>query len=242
MRNLNSIRKISLIAGIGYLVIFVSGIFANFFVLEGFITLENAEATYENIGNNLPLFRLGIAAFVIMVVFDLLLTWALYYLFNSINEKLSMFATWFRLVNCAIFGIAVFNLFDVVWLVNRSANDEYVISEVMRSLNSFNYTWLIGLIFFGIHLLALGYIIIKSKAVPRFIGVLLIIAGAGYLTDSFAHFMMSNYDEYRDVFSMMVVLPGIIGELSFTIWLLLKGGRTSVQERKCRELNLAIAE
>lgn len=242
MKNLNSNRKISLTAGIGYLVIFVSGIFANFFVIEGFIVSGNPEATYVNIGGNLPLFRLGIAAFVIMVVFDLLLTWALYYIFKSTNEKLSMFATWFRLVNCAIFGIAVFNLFDVVWLVNRNTNDQYIISEVMRALNAFNFTWLIGLIFFGVHLLVLGYIIIKYKTVPRFIGILLIIAGAGYLTDSFAHFMLPSYDKYQAIFSMLVVLPGVVGELSFTIWLLIKGGRTSIQEKKYRDWDLAITK
>ena len=93
----------------------------------------------------------------------------------------------------------------------------------MLSLNMFNYTWLIGLIFFGIHLFILGYLIYKSGYVPKFIGGLLLIASLDYLLDSFANFLLPNYNDYKNIFQLIVIVPGIVGELSLTFWLLFKG-------------------
>jgi hypothetical protein len=95
----------------------------------------------------------------------------------------------------------------------------------MLSLSAFNHIWLIGLVFFGIHLLFLGYLIIKSGEVPKVLGILLVVAGIGYLVDSFANFMLPNYTDYKDVFALLVIVPGVIGELSFTVWLLWRGLR-----------------
>ncbi len=87
-------------------------------------------------------------------------------------------------------------------------------------------TWLIGLLFFGVHLLALGALALQSGRIPKFIAYLLFLAGLGYLVDSFAQFMLPNYLDYQNLFALIVVVPGLIGELSFTIWLLAKGGRS----------------
>jgi hypothetical protein len=81
------------------------------------------------------------------------------------------------------------------------------------------------LVFFGIHLFILGYLIFKSGFIPKILGILLIVASIGYLSDSFANFLLPNYNDYKDTFLMIVVIPGIIGELSLTYWLLFKGVR-----------------
>lgn len=99
-------------------------------------------------------------------------------------------------------------------------------AEVMMSIKSFNNTWLIGLIFFGLHLFVLGYLIIKYVVVPKIIGVLLMIASMGYLIDSFANFLLINYAQYQDIFLLIVAVPGVIAELTFSLWLLFKGVRT----------------
>lgn len=230
MKTPNPLRRIALIAGIGYLIIFITGIFANFFILESLVVQDDASATFRNIQEGASQFRVGILAFVFMVLFDLVLTWALYLLLLPVNKNLSLFAAWFRLVNVAIFGVALFSLFDVLELTGGSlylteVSTEYIQAEVMRALSTFNYTWLLGLLFFGVHLVALGALVLQSGFIPKFIGILLFIAGAGYLVDSFAQFMMPNYDAYQNLFAMIVIIPGVVGELSFTIWLLLKGGK-----------------
>lgn len=229
--DLKSLWPIALFAGIGYLFIFVSGIFANFFVLENMMISGDPSATASNILSNFGQFKTGVFSFVVMVVFDVLLAWALYLIFKPVNQKISLLSSWLRLVNGAIFAIALFTLFDVAQLLSGKGflevfQPDQLNAQVLLKLESFNSGWLIGLIFFGIHLLFLGYLIIRSGFVPKLIGLLLVIAGMGYLVDSFAQLFMSNYQDYASVFMLVVVVPGVIGELSLTIWLLIKGARS----------------
>jgi hypothetical protein len=231
----NQITDLSLgraagMAGFGYLIIFISGIFANFMVIQNMIVPGDAAATAGNIMAAQGLFRLGILSFIIMVLFDLLLAWLLYLLLKPVNRDVSLFAGWFRLVNATIFGLALYHLLGVSQMVNGADylsvfTPGQLHARIMLSLAAFNHTWLIGLIFFGFHLLLLGYLIIKSGYIPKILGILLIIAAFGYLIDSFASFLLANYADFQTVFMLIVVVPGIIGELSFTIWLIWKGGK-----------------
>ena len=221
---------IARIAGYGYLIIFLSGFFANFFVLENLFVADNASATMKNILANETIFRFGILSFIIMVIFDLVVAWALYLFLKPINKYLSLLAAWFRLVNCAIFGAALFNLISGL---NIATEVEYLTAieisiheaQIMILLNAFNYTWLIGLIFFGIHLFFIGYIIVRSVNIPKWLGILLIIASTGYLIDSFANLLLPVYDNYKQIFQMIVFVPGVIGEFSFCVWLIFKGSK-----------------
>jgi len=223
-----SLRNAALTAGIGYLVIFITGIFANFFILEGLVINGNAAATFENISSNEFQFRVGIFAFIIMVISDVVLAWALYVLLIPVNRALSLLSGWLRLINASIFSIALFNLVSILPLVNNTGttylpDTGWLQIQVMLYIGAFNYTWLIGLVFFGIHLPLLGYLVIKSGYIPKILGILLFIAGIGYLTDSFAQFLLEDYARYANIFSMVVIIPGVIGELSFTLWLLIRG-------------------
>jgi len=230
----DSMNRIARLAGAGYLVIFVSGIFANFFVLEGMVVAGDAQATAANILGNTTKYRAGIFSFFVMVIFDLLLVWALYLLFKPVNKDISLLAAWLRMVNVAIFGVALYHLFNVLLVLSDADylavfTPAQLQAQAMLSLDAFNSTWLVGLVFFGIHLFFLGYLIIKSTYIPGIIGILLVAAGAGYLIDSFASFLLPSYDDYQNVFLMIVVVPGVVGELSLTLWLLIKG--VTIQER-----------
>jgi len=225
-----SLPKAARVSGFGYLIIFITGIFSNFFVLEGLVVAGDAAATANNIMGNGLLFRIGIFSFTIMVVFDVLLAWTLYILLEPVNKNLSLLSGWLRLVNSTIFGIALYNLLSVLQMLSgaeylKAFDTGKLHAQAMLLLNTFNSTWLIGLVFFGLHLLLLGYLIFKSGYIPKILGILLIIAAMGYLIDSFANFLLSNYADYKDIFLLIVAVPGIIGELSFTFWLLLRGGK-----------------
>ncbi|MGD9900195.1 MAG: DUF4386 domain-containing protein [Calditrichaceae bacterium] len=232
---MSSTAKISKFAGIGYLIIFITGIFSNFFVLESMIVPGDAAASVHNIMNNDMLYRTGILSFIIMVVFDVVLAWAFYILLKPVSKNISLLAGWLRLVNSAIFGVALYNLFGVLRILSgakylKAFDPAQLNARVMLSFDSFNDIWLIGLVFFGLHLFALGYLIIKSGYIPKFIGIFLVIAAVGYLTDSFANFLLPNYIDYKDIFLMIVVVPGVIGELSLTFWLLFKGVKDRLSE------------
>ncbi|AKB28901.1 hypothetical protein MSSIT_2182 [Methanosarcina siciliae T4/M] len=234
-----SLRQAAIVAGFGYIIIFLLGIIANFFVLQNLIVPEDAAATVNNIMVNEWQFRLGILGFIIMVIFDVVVAWALYILLKPVNRSLSLLTAWFRLVNATIFGIALYNLFSVLQLLGGAGyltvfETGQMQAQVMLFLSAFNYTWLIGLIFFGFHLFFLGYLILRSGYIPGILGVLLMIASLGYLIDSFANFLLPSYTDYETIFMLIVFVPGVIGELSLTLWLLLKG--TKLTEKVAGEV------
>lgn len=92
---------------------------------------------------------------------------------------------------------------------------------ILVQVDTFNYIWLIGLFFFGIHLTLLS----KIALVPKFIKGMLALAGVMYVVDTVAHFSLSNYADFASVFLVLVATPSIIGEMSFALWLLIKGGK-----------------
>ena len=77
----------------------------------------------------------------------------------------------------------------------------------------------IGLVFFGCHVLIVGYLIRRSTFLPRVLGILLFITGACYLTNSFATFLALPFKAYL---MPIVGLGGLLGEGALTGWLLIK--------------------
>lgn len=199
-------RRLSVIAGISYLIIFFAAIFANFFVLQSI--LKDPLLTIQD---HHMMVRFGILAFLITVVFDVVVAWALLELYKE--HPLTLPSTLFRMMHAAIMGVAVFAL--VVSLSSTGSQ------EILRQVDMFNIIWLIGLFFFGVHLVLLGRIIGK----PKIIGIFLALAGVMYMVDTGAHFVLPEYETYASVFLALVAVPSIVGEMSFTIWLLIKGGK-----------------
>ncbi|MEE4117226.1 MAG: DUF4386 domain-containing protein [Marinilabiliaceae bacterium] len=199
-------RRLSLIAGISYLIIFFAAIFANFFVIESLVN-----DPVLTIRENHMMVRFGILAFLITVIFDVIVAWALLLLYK--DHILSVLSTLFRMMHAAIMGVAVFALVLALSLTGSQ--------EILNQTDIFNIIWLIGLFFFGIHLILLGRIIGR----PRIIGIFLVFAGAMYMVDTAAHFVLPNYDDYATIFLALVAIPSIVGEMAFSIWLLVKGGK-----------------
>ena len=190
----------AIIAGGSYIIIFIAAIFANFMVLESLI--DNPLKTVQEDG---IMVRFGIIAFLVTVVFDVVVAWALYELYKGHN--LNLLSTLFRMMHASIMGVAIFALPLILNLTSEEA--------ILNQVSTFNTIWLIGLFFFGIHLILLGKMIQK----PKLIEVFLIIAGIMYMADTSAHFLMPNYTDYQNIFLALVAIPSIIGEMAFAIWL-----------------------
>lgn len=199
-------RKLAITAGVSYLVIFFAAIFANFLVLQSIFTEPLA-----TIQDNHMMVRFGIMAFMITVVFDVVVAWALFELFRS--HHLSGLSTLFRMMHAAIMGVAVFAL---VMALKETTSE-----AIIRQADIFNIIWLIGLFFFGIHLILLGKILGR----PKLIALFLVIAGIMYMVDTTAHFVLPDYDSYASIFLAMVAIPSILGEIALAVWLLVRGGK-----------------
>ncbi len=216
------------IAGAGYFIIFVLGLVTNFFIFGNLILHGDAEATALNIASNQMLFRGGLVSWLVVLIIDVVIAWALYEFLKPVNKSLSLLTAWFRLVYITIFGITQLNLLFVIILLSGAGflsvfNAAQINSLVLLFLSGHNYGFLLALVFFGVHLLMLSYMIFISGFAPKFLGILLMLSGLGYIIDSTANFLMIDYDNYKTIFMMIVAIPGIIGELTLTLWLLIKG-------------------
>jgi len=199
-------RKLSIITGISYLIIFFAAIFANFFMLDAL-----KQNPLETIQQQNMMVRWGIMAFLITALFDVVVAWGLYKLYRE--HFLTQLSTWLRIMHSTIMGLA---LFALVLTLNEESGE-----TIAFYVDVFNIIWLIGLFFFGGHLILLAKILSK----PKWIALFLILAGIMYMVDTTAHFVLPNYDDVAGIFMALVAVPSIFGEMAFTIWLLLKSGK-----------------
>ena len=192
-----SLRKVALIAAIGLLGMAVLAPLALFGVLNTLVDTGNPTATVANIVESEGTFRLAIAAFLVVTMLDVVVAWALYVLLRPVNATLAMLVGFLRLAAAAAFLPALAHLLDVAQLLNGPTASTLpaavVEAQVMSSIASFHNAWDIELAVFGLHLLGVGALLYKSVQFPRFIGVLVVIAGVGYLADTFTRILVPDF-------------------------------------------------
>jgi Domain of unknown function (DUF4386) len=128
-----------------------------------------------------------------------------YYLFEPVNRSLSFVASLSRLIFVVVMGVNSLNYFGVT---------EFL--QVSYSSASFNRGYGVALIPFGLHCVLTGYLIIRSTFLPRILGTLMVLAGLGYLI-----FLWPPLGDR--LFFPYIVIPGVVGEGSLTLWLLVMG-------------------
>lgn len=95
----------------------------------------------------------------------------LYYLFRPVSTRLALLAALFRLVFVIVMTVNSVNYFGLLSLV-----------AVSRSPSSFDLIYGLSLVPFGLSCILLGYVVYGSSFLPRWLGVLMAVAGAGYMT------------------------------------------------------------
>lgn len=222
-------RRAAVIAGIGYVLIFGLSIFANFFVREGLVVSDDAAETAQNVAESGTLFRFGLAAFLAIFLIDIVVAWALHVVFRTEHHDVSLIAAWSRLVYTVFLGVAAIFFFQALALYENAAVVEVISAaernaQALVALELFNSTWLIGLAAFGLHLILLGALVIRSSDAPRWLGRAMVVAGVAYILDTTAYSLLAEYAEHADFFLLMVALPSVIAEGWFGLWLLISGG------------------
>jgi hypothetical protein len=215
-------RKMALLAGFSILTMALLAGFGYGYVFQSIYAAGDSATTLTNLQHSSFLFRLFILSFVLVLILDVVLAWALYIFFQQVHPSMSLLATWFRLVYAALLGISLLPLLVVTDLLNMPLPNA---SLIMTSLKAFLSMWSLGLIVFGCHLVSLGYLIIKSGNIPKILGVFTLIAAVGYLSTNVANLLMTDYEQYKKTVDMALSLPLALGELGIGIWLLVKGGK-----------------
>ena len=195
--------------------------FAELYAFPKLVVPGNAAETTKNIIANKTLFTSAIFGYLITFICDVLVAWALYVLLKPVNENLSLLTAWFRLVYTVIALVALLNLVTVLQMLNTSVplpvtQPDQLQTQVMLFLDAFRSQWHFGLLFFGIHLVLLGYLVFRSQYIARILGILLVIAGSGYLLTTLKPFLFPEVNVGFAEFTYY-------GELIFMFWLLIRG-------------------
>jgi len=223
-------------AGVLYLINIACGICGEIFVRGHLIVAGDAAATAHNIISSEFLFRSGTVGDLIMHITDVPMTLIFYVLLRPVSRDLSLLSALFSMLQTAILCANKLNLVTVLLLLEGSTTLKALDPAQLQALASLSLAmhengFGIGLIFFGVSCLIVGYLMFRSGYFPKALGILQAIAGLSYLINSFALLLIPSL---ATKMFPAIVLPAFIGELSTCVWLIVKGVNMSKWDERLR--------
>ncbi len=213
------------IGGLAYLIIIAAGLIGEMFIRNKIIVNGDAAATAHNITASSLLWRISIAGDIVMHLCDLVVAIVYYLLFRRVNKNLAILALLFGLIQTAVLVANKMNLIMPLLLLDNAAYLKSFTTEQLQAfgylaIKAHGYGFAVGLIFFGVECLIDGYLMFRSRFLPKALGVMIQIAGVCYLVNSFALIL---YPSLSDALFPLILAPAFIGELSVCLWLLIRG-------------------
>jgi len=229
-------NKTARVAGFLYLLMAPFGIFGILWA-SSLIVPGDAAITANNIMASESLFRLSIVSALMVQIICIFMVLILYKLLKPVNKNHALLMVIFILVGAPIAMLNELNRFAALLLSSGAdylmtvftADQLQALVPLFLDLHEQGVT--IAGIFWSLWLFPMGYLAFKSGFIPRILGVLLIIAGFGYLIDSFAGFLLPNF--YAPI--SQFILFTTYGELLFPLWLLIKGVNVEQWEKRALE-------
>lgn len=209
--NNNPIRFWSITSGISLLIMAIAAGYAYGFSFNQIYVENNALQTMTNIQSNSTLFYSGAIVWCLILATDIIVSYGFYRFLKPIHKPIALISGSLRLTYSVFLAIGIAFLFA-------------------KNTEIFLKMWSLGLFVFGFHLIITGIGVLISTETHDLLGFLLIIAGIGYsLIHGLQNFIpqVSTFAAYLETF---LTIPMTIGELSFGIWLFIKGGRKINQQ------------
>jgi len=236
MEKTYSIKKNARVAGLLYLILAITSIFGLVYVASQIVVPDDTLATVNNIIASEMMFRLGIISNLLYLIVFVFLVLSFYNLLKDVNKKLAMLMVSLVIAGVPAAFINELNHLAILTLLNGGeflkefgSDQQYALAQLFLSLHEYG-SKMVG-IFWGLWLLPLGLLVIKSKFIPQIIGVLLIIGCFGYVIAGFTFLISPHYG--RIVFPI-VTMPSAIAEVVTILWLIIKG--TKEQKPKTEEI------
>ncbi len=216
--------RLARIAGALYLVNVVAGAFAIGYV-QTTVFAGDPATTAANLSAHELLYRSGLAAHVLVTVTNVPLALIFYELFKSVNRRLALLEAFFILVATAIEAAGILGQFAPLVLLGDGADTGALppaqlqgLAQLAGSFARLDYT--IYTVFFGLDILLMSYLLLRSRFVPRLIGVLLAVDGLAYLSYSFTDILAPSS---AAELTPWVQLPAPLAEGALSLWLLAFG-------------------
>jgi len=218
-------NKVARIAGFLYLMFIVASFFADHFAS---FALGDSVTIVNKIIANEFLFSVGLVSNLLSALFFLLAAWALYVLLKPVNKSFALLFLLLNLVGVAIQSLSVLNLFASMQLLSgaeflKAFQVDQLQAQATFFINMYQNGFIIAQIFYGAWLFPLGYLVYKSGFLPKFLGILLMIDCFAILLWFLQFFLLPGYE----MVSYPCLAISALAEFSLTLWLLIKGCKTS---------------
>jgi hypothetical protein len=212
-------------AGVLYFLFMILGVYSEFF-LPGYVVPGDATATASNISAGELSYRIGIlVGFATHVVF-LFLVVMLYRLLQDVDQSQALLMVIFVSVGVAVALSNMLNRFAPLQFLGGAEylavfTEPQLDALALASLRFRTAAAAVPLAFWGLWLLPFGSLVVKSRFLPRVLGILLLVAGVAYIVSSAVFIVMPAQ---RQVVSRFL-MPLYFGEVPVIFWLLLKGAK-----------------
>ena len=219
MKN-TSIKTTARIAGLLYLLQIPLGVFGIVYVPKVLMVKDDLGATVSNILENEFVFRLSIVSALFCALFTIATAFYIYKVLKYVNKNQAKWILIFTLLVAPISMINELNNVAILLTIkSKGLTTAQMHDMVSIFLDLHKYGLQIAGIFFGLWLLPMAYLVIKSTYIPKVIGVFLMFTCLGYLIDSFLFFMHPNSGVVISEYTW-------IGEVMMVLWLLIIGVKT----------------
>lgn len=211
--------------GVLYLLMIALGFTEEFFIRGRIVVAGDAAATFANLQKMELLWRTGIVMELLLVIFAIVLAVVLYVLTRPVHKELALTALLFNVIAIAVESAYVMQLVEALFPLGSNAylaaftpGQLHAMTALAMKAHVFGFG--IALLLFGPFFFITGYLIFTSGYIPKPIGVLYQLAGLGYMFNGFALVLAPQFAGRA---FMIMAVPVFLGEMSFAMWLLLKG-------------------
>jgi hypothetical protein len=220
--------------GILYFLVVLCGIISEILVKNVVFVPGDMAATVSQITTYGFIFRLGFVVMLTRLVFLTLLVLALYKLFGPVNRDVAVVMVAFGLVSVAVSMVAlVFEFGAPLLLTSRDYSTLFTtdqwLAQVQFFINMQVHADKAAQIF-SLWVILLGFLMFKSGYFPKLLGILMMVAGVGYMADFLVFFLLPQLD-------VQIAGFAFLAEVAFPFWLLIKG--VDVEAWKSRALDAA---
>jgi len=215
-------KMIARSTGLFYLVLLATGVFAQGFIADKLIVAGDAAATATNILTNRGLYQTAFTIYMVEMASQIAVTVLFYRLLRPVGRSAALLAMAWGLTGCVIKTAGRVFFLAPLFLLPDRANTHYLHVFSPEQLQAISLVFLgvndraagMGLAFFGFCDTLNGCLIFKSTFLPRWLGVLTLIGGLGWMT--FA------YPPLGSRLFLPLALYGLVGSLVMIAWLLIK--------------------
>jgi len=213
--------KVARIAGGSYLAFILASVLAS---TLGHIGLGTAQQVYQSIATDALLFRLGLVSALTSAFLFLLAAWGLYVLLRPVDRHLALLFLLLTAVGVAIQCASMFPLLSALLQGDAASHMQGYSAAQLQGLAYLSISvsktgFATAQLFFGTWLFPLGYLVYRSKFLPRFLGVLLMLDGIGVLI----WFLQAILLPAHPAISYPAFVLGFVAEVGLALWLLVKG-------------------